>query len=120
MLTEVAINARPNGATRWFTDDYFDLYLWPGPDGALTGFQLCYDKERNEHALTWTVPRGLVHHEVDPGDDSPFENKTPILLPDGEIPFAAVRAEFAKRAGALDPELRAFISARLIPAPPRS
>jgi len=57
MLTEIR-NARQvegEGFRRWFTDDYFDLIVWYGDQNAMIGFQLCYDKQGKERALTWTV-----------------------------------------------------------------
>ncbi len=65
---------------RWFFDDNFDLIAWYKPDGGLLGFQLYYDKAGNEKALTWFSTRGLSHHAVDSGEDSPWFNRSPMLV----------------------------------------
>ena len=56
MLAEIR-NARQIAGEdfrRWFTDEEFDLIVWYGDDRSLVGFQLCYDKQDRERALTWT------------------------------------------------------------------
>jgi hypothetical protein len=53
---------------RWFADDYFDLIVWVGNRGECIGFQLCYDKSGDEHALTWHKKTGFRHHRVDSGE----------------------------------------------------
>ena len=38
---------------RWFFDHEIDLLIWLNADNEIVGFQLCYDKLNNPHALTW-------------------------------------------------------------------
>ena len=38
---------------RWFHGHEMDLVVWEGEDGAPLGFQLAYDKHRDEHSITW-------------------------------------------------------------------
>lgn len=38
---------------RWFTDDYWDLYVWQSPKQEITGVQLAYGKPFSETAFTW-------------------------------------------------------------------
>ena len=64
MLREIpAKQLQGEPARRWFTSPEIDLYVWLGEDGSPTGFQLCYDKQAREHALTWTQAsgRGRLH-----------------------------------------------------------
>jgi hypothetical protein len=82
---------------RWIADEYFDLIVWYEPDGAIHGFQLCYDKPGRERALTWTRERGFVHTAIDSGESRPTANRTPILVPDGVFPTEDVRREFLVR-----------------------
>lgn len=57
------------GFRRWFTDDYFDLIVWYKNDRkTIDGFQLCYDKEHKERALTWRSSGSYVHTGVDDGE----------------------------------------------------
>ena len=37
---------------KWFSDDYFDLIVWIDLNGAVSGFQLRYDKYKKERTLT--------------------------------------------------------------------
>jgi hypothetical protein len=68
----------PGQLRRWFFDDHFDLIAWYKA-GQLLGFQLCYDKPYHEKALTWFQQRGLSHHKVDSGEQSPWHNRSPML-----------------------------------------
>jgi hypothetical protein len=98
---------------RWISDDYFDLIVWYDPDGAIHGFQLCYDKAREERALTWMRDLGFRHTRIDGGETSPFANQTPVLAADGEFSAAQVRAEFIARSGLLPAEIRGLVLAKM-------
>jgi hypothetical protein len=50
---------------------------------------------------------------VDGGDDSPLKNLTPVLQPDGRVPWPELIARFEDRGGALEPELRQLVRDRL-------
>lgn len=92
-----------NGAPRrWFSDEYFDLFVWLD-DAHLTGFQLCYDKGGRERALTWRKDGEMTHTGIDDGEYSPLKNMSPILVPDGMIPYEELRSQFIERAKGLDP-----------------
>lgn len=101
--------------THWYTDEYADLYVWFDSAGAIAGFQLCYNKSRDEHSLTWKSSVGYAHNRIDAGDDSPLRNQTPVVLPDGLCPLDQLRREFARRADKVEPAVREFISAALDP-----
>lgn len=58
---------------QWFADDYFDLYVWYQPDGAIFGFRLCYEKDGDERGLTWMHTGAFRHERVDAGNTSPFD-----------------------------------------------
>lgn len=98
---------------RWIADDFFDLIVWYRPDASVHGFQLCYDKGRDERALTWLVGRGFSHSRIDPGDDLPTEHRSPVLLLGGTFPAALVIAEFRARSRALSPAIRRLVLSRL-------
>ena len=104
------------GTRRWFESDAFDLIVWLDPAGALTGFQLCYDFGRGEHALTWRNDVGFTHHAIDAGDHTPFKNEAPILIPDGAIPWERLRQVYEERCPSLDPALREELRRRLLAA----
>lgn len=103
------------GYRRWFTDKNFDLIVWYEDENSPSciGFQLCYDKEDRERALTWSVKHGYSHTKVDDGE-APYTNKmTPILVSDGIFDGRAVREQFFEAAGELDQDLIKFIDEKL-------
>jgi hypothetical protein len=106
---------RHGGRRRWFESDGLELVVWQDAAGALEGFQLCYDLGRGEHALTWRPGAGFVHSAVDSGDN--FEGaavkQTPILVPDGAVPWRELAARFAERSGTIEAQLRELVSTRL-------
>ncbi len=70
MLTEIdAVRQYPGERKRrWFTSPEMDLFVWMGRGQAPVKFQLCYDKDQNEKALTWSKAGGYTHENVDPGE----------------------------------------------------
>ncbi len=100
-----------DGFRRWFADSSFDLILWYADDSQaeLLGFQLCYDKETVQRALTWYRGKGFYHNRIDDGESSPFKNRTPILVADGSFPKEQVLRSFRAAAAQLDAKLVSFI-----------
>lgn len=98
---------------RWFSDDYFDLIVWIGRNGAVSGFQLCYDKYKKERALTWTEKKGYSHERIDDGESNPSKNLTPILVPDGICSSQEIVELFLLRSAEMDSQLRSFMVDKL-------
>ena len=98
---------------RWFTDDFFDLIVWYGGDQRIVGFQLCYDKGKNERALSWRKESGYTHHAVDDGETPGHSKMAPILVSDGYFDSQSVAEEFKRRCSNLDEDLRDFVLGRL-------
>jgi hypothetical protein len=114
MLKESHVTRYPaNSLRRWFSDEYFDLIVWVGRDEALSGFQLCYDKCKNERALTWTEEKGFIHERVDDGERNPSKNLTPILVPDGTCPTRELIERFLVNSEQIDPVLSSFVVDKL-------
>lgn len=91
-----------------------ELIVWLDAAGQPEGFQICYvGRMREEHALTWRRQAGFTHNRVDTGDTRPDKNLTPILVPDGEVPWDILRREFAASCDGLEPALRDFVTTRL-------
>ena len=67
---------------RWFFCHEIDLVVWEDEDGNVCGFQLAYDKHRNEHSFSWNKDRGFAHY-VDDGEPSASVNNTPFLYANG-------------------------------------
>ena len=82
-LRELAPKRMPQEpARRWFWSARCDLIVWLSDDGAVLGFQFCYDKEGIERALTWMSGCGFSHMRVDTG---PTNREAPLLVADGPI-----------------------------------
>jgi len=115
-LTEIAGTRQIPGEPprRWFASRSLDLIVWLDGSGAPVGFQLCYDKTRSEHALTWTPEAGYSHHAVDDGEsgDSRYK-RTPVLVEDGHFDAARVSDLFARASVKLPREVADFVGAKL-------
>jgi hypothetical protein len=98
---------------RWFADDYFDLIVWIGARGEITGFQLCYDKSGDEHALTWHKTTGFSHHRVDSGELQRPYKATPILVADGAWDFARLLSLFKGRSRMMDQQVARFVLGKI-------
>lgn len=100
---------------RWFSCPGMDLVVWYDSEGAISAFQLCYDKLHRERAITWKAgDSGITHAAVDDGESWPLNHKsTPILVPDGEWNAADVLARFHAVAAALPDDLAAFVARQL-------
>lgn len=89
--------------TRWFANEYFDLFVWQDDKGFVTGFQLCYGKNRNEEAITWKKLTGLTHARIDTGERDVSGNLAPILVPDNKKIDPSVLDRFGNDALSIDP-----------------
>ena len=100
---------KPGLKRRWYQDDFFDLYTWTAPAGALASFQLCYDLRGRERVLSWHRSSGFAHNGVDAGDAVAGQSATPLLVAGGRFPHRLVRTRFTQHAGTLDGQTRIFI-----------
>jgi len=99
---------------RWFVDDEFDLTLWLDAQQQVLGFQLAYDKNQDQHALTWHLAQGFSHDRIDDGENRPGRYKgTPILLPNGLLHSHRLLERFRAASQGLEPALVAFICAKI-------
>ena len=96
---------------RWFSQTGLDLIVWFDADKSIHGFQLCYEKNGEEKAITWFSDQGFSHKRIDDGEGRPARHKmTPILVPDGTFDKPGVLALFESTAQQLDPDIVAFVS----------
>jgi hypothetical protein len=103
---------------RWFCSPDMDLIVWSQADGAIGGFQLCYDKTRHERAITWRRDGSYSHGAIDDGEDRPGKYKsTPIVVPDGAPDPVSIAALFKTEAAAIDPAVAAFVFEKLLACP---
>ncbi|MBN1412411.1 MAG: hypothetical protein JW969_16305 [Spirochaetales bacterium] len=102
---------------RWFSDDYFDLIVWFDGKDRIIGFQLCYDKVKNEHSLTWYSDSGFVHNRIDDGEHPGHLKMSPILVPDGVFENEKVAGLFKERSGKLDSKISGFVYKKILKYP---
>jgi hypothetical protein len=124
MLVEIR-NTRQiegEGFRRWFTDEYFDLIVWYDEGRVLLGFQLCYDKEDRERALTWTRAHGFQHSRIDAGEIPGHAKMTPVIMTDGAFSRDTVAERFHAESGGIDAGIAGFVYETLkkYPAMPES
>jgi len=93
---------------RWFGDEYFDLIVWYNQASEIIGFQLCYDKYANPHALTWRSEGYVSHNRIDEGREI-HNMMTPILVADGLFPGDSVHRRFTDACGELEPGIRDLV-----------
>jgi hypothetical protein len=99
---------------RWFRSADFDLFVWVDESGAPTGFQLCYDKPRAEHALTWTPELGFLHTAVDDGENVGLRYKAiPSLAASGYFDARRLSDSFAAVCTQLPADVAAFVDRKL-------
>jgi len=103
------------GYRRWFTDDYFDLIVWYKDDKkTITGFQLTYDKEHKERALTWRSTGSYTHTGIDDGEITGGYKMSPVLVSDGSFNKSRITKEFKIAAGEMDQNIASFVYRRLL------
>lgn len=99
---------------RWFSSHEMDLIVWHQA-GCLTGFQLCYDKNAEEKALTWTHSSGLLHEQVDNGESRRGHYKaSPVLFRDGEYNLNKIRTAFISQSQNIADDVREFVLQQLV------
>ncbi len=115
MLHESYVSQKEtNVFRRWFQDEYFDLIVWYDLETKLiTGFQLCYDKNRDEHAFTWHKNIGFSHNRIDDARADHRHPATPILVADGMFPFEEILERFRASSAGIDEAIRSLVIEKL-------
>jgi len=115
MLREIG-NVRQNPGQlfrRWFNDEVLDLFVWYHADGSIAGFQLCFDKDERERALTYTDQNGYSLHEVE-ANGSAWDMSSPVLaVPGTEFPRVGLLAQLRERGEVLDRRLYEYLTEKL-------
>jgi hypothetical protein len=115
MLRESYVSQKEESVfRRWFQDEYFDLIVWYDLDTRLiSGFQLCYDKHKNEHAFTWHKDSGFSHNKIDDSRSLHRHPATPILVDDGVFPFETIMGKFITSSYNIDAAVRDLVIEKL-------
>lgn len=96
---------------RWFSSPQFDLIVWLADDQSFTGFELCYDKQDQEHSIAWSKAHGFRHMAVDSGERRPGKYKAaPILVPDGYFDAKRIHAAFNTARYSLPQDVADYVS----------
>lgn len=97
---------------RWFFCNEIDLVVFEDGSG-ICGFQLAYDKHRNEHSFTWNRTRGFKHYVVDDGEPFAGVNDTPFLYANGPFNRDHVLELFLALAEDMPPSIISFVEGKL-------
>ncbi|MCP4750517.1 MAG: hypothetical protein GY866_06465 [Proteobacteria bacterium] len=100
---------------RWFTDDYFELYLWQDAVGKVTRIELCYDRAGNERSMTWDLVSGYAHVKIDDGEGQVGNYKmSPIMVADGIFDWKRIAESFRESARNLEADLADFVYTKIL------
>lgn len=118
MLREITtVRSYSDDRRRWFSDADMDLFV-SFRNQTPIGFQLCFNKQYEEHAISWDCNKGFEHSRVDDGEQRDWRYKmTPILVDDGEFDCQVLARYFLEQSGCIEPTLADFIFARLLEYP---
>lgn len=94
---------------RWFSSAGEDLIVWYGDDGAIVGFQFCYDRHGLERAVTWKADGRIEHDVVDAGEPVGLGHKRAPILRTGGAPPPDLVKRFRAVAGELPAEIVAIV-----------
>lgn len=94
---------------RWFQDDYFDLFVWYADTRQVAGFQICYDRSGDEHALTCMNGGSPRHQRVDAPGSGLSIGPTPVLVRAGRSLPDEVVSRFLAASSELEPALREWM-----------
>lgn len=99
---------------RWFSSQDLDLIVWHDPKDAIVGFQLCYDRRKDEKVLTWKAPDSYSHMAVDDGEGRSGRHKaSPILVPGGKFAAEPLTSNFRAEAAKLPFEIADLVLRKL-------
>ena len=100
---------------RWFFDHQLDLLVWLDRNDEIHGFQLCYDKDDNSHALTWFEDKGFGHNKVDEADDSLGRWRgSPILVSDGVFEADRIAKIFREKSTNIEDRISRFVYEKIV------
>ena len=102
---------------RWFTDSNMDLFIW-FKNQVPVCFQLCYNKQQQEHSVSWHIDAGFTHHRVKPGSHQSKYRTSFMQSVECEFDAATnAHAFLLASQDCIEASLADFIFARLIEFP---
>jgi hypothetical protein len=114
MLREIRdVRQTPGQPTRrWFNDELLDLFVWQDEGGRIVGFQLCFDKDADERALTYSEASGYLLEDVQ-AEASSLDMGSPVLANVSTLPFPRLLAQFAERGAGIDSRVLRYVTEKL-------
>jgi len=114
MLREIGYIKQSPGQLfrRWFNDELLDLFVWQEEGGRITGFQLCFDKDKGERALSYSEAEGYSLHNVHT-EESSLDMGSPVLRRGAELPFPYLLALLNERGTGIDPPVLRYVREKL-------
>ena len=115
MLREIGYIKQIHGQPfrRWFNDDLIDLFVWEEEGGRITGFQLCFDKDTDERALTYSEADGYSLHNVHT-EESSLDMGSPVLRRGlVDLPFPHLLALLTERGAEIDSRVLRYVKEKL-------
>ncbi len=93
----------------WFTDDYWDLFVWIDSSKRISSFQLGYGKPAQEQMLIWRRGSGIRAAKVSDGEENLTENRTPLLTADNSYDLDAVLKRFREDSKKINSKISDFV-----------
>ncbi|WP_321991271.1 hypothetical protein [Marispirochaeta aestuarii] len=97
----------------WFTDDYWDLFLWIDRNKRISSFQLGYGKPSEEQMLIWRRGGGLTATRVSDGEETLTENRTPLLTETSDYDLDSVIERFSGDSKKINSKIADFVVSTL-------
>lgn len=97
---------------RWFNDELLDLFVWQDEGGRIVGFQLCFDKDADERALTYSETGGYLLEDVQ-AEESSLDMGSPVLANVSTLPFPRLLAQLAERGTEIDARVLRYVTEKL-------
>ncbi|WP_143305811.1 hypothetical protein [Marispirochaeta aestuarii] len=97
----------------WFTDDYWDLFLWIDRNKRISSFQLGYGKPSEEQMLIWRRGGGLTAARVSDGEETLTENRTPLLTETSDYDLDSVIERFSGDSKKINSKIADFVVSTL-------
>ena len=115
MLRRIESPANHKSNRLWFSDSDHDLFVWLDASGNPAAFQFSYDKNINEHAISWSLENGYRHDRIDDGESGDGRYKmSPIMTPNGDFDNRKIADIFKAISQNLEPTLVTFIYQQLL------
>jgi hypothetical protein len=100
---------------KWFYDYDLDLLIWLDRKNEIYGFQLCYDKDDNPHALTWFVDKGFFHNKIDEGDNKIGRRRgSPLLIANGVFDSERIANYFKMNSHDIEAKIAKFVYDKIL------